>query len=96
MLGTHVDDLLFAAKPGYEHYVRKIQEAFQVEDGKISEGDVRFCGREISQDDKGNIKVTCKATAEKIEPINYRTGIKKTECQRMKQRSHNYDQLLVL
>ena len=79
MLGSHVDDLLFACKPGFEGYVSKIQKAFDVDDSKLTYKDFRFCGREISQDDEGNITVTCKATAEKIEPIQYRTGIKKTE-----------------
>ena len=63
MMGTHVDDILFACKPGYENFVRKLQEAFQVEDSKVSEGNFRFCGREISQEDDGSI--TVKSTAEK-------------------------------
>ena len=79
MMGTHVDDILFACKPGYENFVRKLQEALQVEDSKVSEGNFRFCGREISQEDDGSITVTCKSTAEKIEPISYRTGVRKTE-----------------
>ena len=45
MMGTHVDDILFACKPGYENFVKKLQEAFQVEDSKVSEGNFRFCGR---------------------------------------------------
>ena len=73
------DDILFACKPEYENFVRKLQEAFQVEDSKVSEGNFRFCGREISQDDDGSIIVTCKSTAEKIEPISYRTGVPKTQ-----------------
>ena len=79
MMGTHVDDILFACKPGYENFVKRLQEAFQVEDSKVSEGNFRFCGREISHDDDGSITVTCKSTAEKIEPISYRTGVRKTE-----------------
>ena len=79
MMGTHVDDILFSCKPGYEQFVQKIQEAFQVEDSKVSEGEFRFCGREIAQGEDGSIKVTCKSTAEKIEPISYRTGVRKTE-----------------
>ena len=34
-------------------------------------GKIRFCGREILQDDIG-IRVTCKDTAEKVLPINFR------------------------
>ncbi len=34
MLGSHVDDLLFACKPGHEHFVTKIKKAFDVDDSK--------------------------------------------------------------
>ena len=33
-LGSHVDDLLFACKPGHEHFVTKIKKAFDVDDSK--------------------------------------------------------------
>ena len=79
MIACHVDDLLYATKPGYESYVQKILEAFHVEKEKISEKNFRFCGREVAQDDQMNIKVTCAATAEKIEPVKFRTGLKKTD-----------------
>ena len=79
MIACHVDDLLYATKPGYESYIEKILEAFHVEKEKISEKNFRFCGREIAQDDQKNIKVTCTATAEKIEPVKFRTGLKKTD-----------------
>ena len=43
----------------------------------------RFCGRESSQDEDGSSQVTWHAgrpaTAEKIELISYRTGVRKTE-----------------
>ena len=38
-MGRHVDDILFLCKRGYEQFVQRIQEAFQVEDSKVSEGD---------------------------------------------------------
>ena len=79
MIAYHVDDLLYATKPGYESYVQKILEAFHVEKEKISEKNFRFCGREVAQDDQMNIKVTCAATAENIEPVKFRTGLKKTD-----------------
>ena len=79
MIACHVDDLLYATKPGYEKYILKVLEAFHVEESKISEKKFRFCGRELEQDDDMNIKVTCTATAEKIELIKYRNGLKKTE-----------------
>ena len=79
MIACHVDDLLYAVKPGYEHFTGKILEAFHVEKSKISEQNFRFCGREIKQDEQKNIKVTCAATAEKIELVKYRTGMKRTD-----------------
>ncbi len=33
----------------------------------------------VMKDEEGNITVTCKATAEKIEPIQYRPDVKRTE-----------------
>ena len=58
MIACHVDDLLCALKPGYEHFIEKILEACHVEKSKISEKNFRFCGREIEQDEQKNIKVT--------------------------------------
>ena len=46
MVASHVDDLIYACKPGYESYIKTIQKIFQVEDAKISSGSFRFCGRE--------------------------------------------------
>ena len=50
-----------------------------MEKAKISEKNFRFCGREIEQDEQRNIQVTCTATAEKIEPVKYSTGMKRTD-----------------
>ena len=41
---------------------------------KFEEGTIRFCGREITQDEEGNIKVKCKDTVEKTAPVNFRKG----------------------
>ena len=79
MMACHVDDLLCGVKPGYEHFIEKILEAFHVEKSKISENNLGFCGREIEQDEQKNIKVTCNATAEKIELVKYSTGMKRTD-----------------
>ncbi len=46
MLGSHVDDLLFACKPGYGPFVTKIQKALDVDDSKLTYKDFRFCGHE--------------------------------------------------
>ena len=69
MLATHVDDILYACKPGYEHLVQKIFDKFEVRETQT--GKIRFCGREILQDETG-IRITCKDTAEKVLPINFR------------------------
>ena len=55
ILGTHVDDLLWANKPEAQHIVDKILKEFQC--GKIEERAFRYCGKDILQDDDFNIKV---------------------------------------
>lgn len=77
MLATHVDDLLWSAKPGYEYLMEKVLKEFDVR--KVDESEFRFCGREIAQDDEYNIKVTCKDTAEKILPVNWRLNGRQEE-----------------
>ena len=67
MLGTHVDDVLYACKPGFEYLLDPIFESYDVK--KIEEGEFRFCGREIKQDAEYNITVTCRDTVEKTENI---------------------------
>jgi hypothetical protein len=69
MCVSHVDDLMFAAKPGYEHLMQKVLDRFEVRE--LNEGSFRFCGREIEQNEHGDIHVTCKDTAEKTLPINF-------------------------
>ena len=54
-----------------------MQKIFQVEDSKVSNGNFRFCGREISQEGDFSIKATCKDTTEKLEKVQYRTQVKK-------------------
>ena len=76
-MASHVDDSIYACKPGYEDVMKRIQKIFQVEDKKISTGSFRFCGREISQAEDFTITATCKDTTEKLEKIKYRTQVKK-------------------
>jgi len=75
MLATHVDDICFACKPGYEHRVKEILDFFDIR--KEEDTEFRFCGREIKQDADGNISVTCKDTSEKITPVNFRVNGRK-------------------
>eukprot|EP00973_Karenia_brevis_P081093 11246080-Karenia_brevis.AAC.1 len=80
MLITHVDDLCWAVKPGYEMYMDQILKAFIVNKDKIKIGSFRFCGKEIEQFADFSIKVTCKHSTEIINPIRYtREGRKLTD-----------------
>ena len=75
MLATHVDDLMWTADPGYEHKVRKVLETFDIR--KIEQDEFRFCGREVKQNSKGDISVSCKSTTESILPINFQRNGRK-------------------
>ena len=44
MMASHVDDLIYACKPGFEHITKRVHKIFQVEDSKVSTGSFRFCG----------------------------------------------------
>ena len=46
MVGTHVDDLIWACKPGDENMIQGILEFFDMREGE--ENEFRFCGREYS------------------------------------------------
>jgi hypothetical protein len=69
LLGTHVDDMLWAVKPGYEEHAKKLLEAFDV--GKIEDTSFRFCGLEIEQDADGGITATARDNTSKIKPISF-------------------------
>ena len=76
MCGTHVDDLICAAKPEAEDMVRKVTKAFQC--GEPEEGQFRYCRKEVYQDENFNIYVICKETTLKMEPIRIQPGSKNT------------------
>ena len=88
MLATHVDDLMYACKAGYEHIVQKILDRFEVRETQT--GNIRFCGREIIQDEQGNIRITCRDTTEKILPINSRREIDLQKTKLLRERFLNY------
>ena len=67
MVGTHVDDIIWACKPEAEHMIAEIIEKFQC--GEPEVGNFRYCGKEVVQDDHFNIHITCKDTTLKMEPI---------------------------
>jgi hypothetical protein len=69
MLATHVDDMIWGAKEGFEYLIDELLAKFSLK--KVEQGNFRFCGREVRQDDDFTIHVTCKDNAEKVEVINY-------------------------
>ena len=78
LLGTHVDDMMWAAVKDVEHQVQKILDHFDCR--KIEKGEFRFCGKEVKQFADFSIKVTCKDTSEKVELIMFtKNGRKMTE-----------------
>ena len=69
---TYVDDMLWAAKPEAESAINQILETFAVR--KVEKGKFRFCGKEVTQTDDFAVTVTCKDSAEQIEPIRFDKG----------------------
>ena len=67
IMGTHVDDLLWANEPEIDWVFDAIRK--QVTFGSETEGSCRWCGREITQLEDFTVKVTCKETTKKISPI---------------------------
>ena len=77
IVGTHVDDLLYAMKPEYEYIMTNLLEMFEIKETK--EGKFRFCGREYEQFDDFSIKVTAKDNIETVKPISYTVGNRTAE-----------------
>ena len=69
MVVTHVDDFLLTALPAAEQQMQRVLDDFGI--AKIETRELRFCGKEFSQDEQFNIKITCKDNAEKINPVRY-------------------------
>ncbi len=69
MLATHVDDMLWATKPGYEHMIQQLLDRYTLK--SVETKAFGFCGREVTQHDDYSITVTCKDNIEKIEPIRF-------------------------
>ena len=47
MLATHVDDMLWATKPGYEDRVQQLLDRYTIK--TVESGTFRFNGREVTQ-----------------------------------------------
>ena len=69
MLATHVDDMLWATKPGYEDRVQQLLDRYTIK--TVESGTFRLSGREVIQHSDFSVSVKCKDTTEKIEPVRY-------------------------
>jgi len=77
-IGAHVDDMMWAAKPGFENIIPDMLKNFEVKE--IFKNKFRLCGREYDQDtETKDVKITCKDNIEKIFPINYHRGDRSLE-----------------
>ena len=54
MLGSHVDDLIWACHPKYQYIIDDLKH-FQC--GKVEQKKFRYCGKEVAQDDDFTIHV---------------------------------------
>ena len=77
MMGTHVDDAMWAADPEYEYMVKNFLANFVIKREQV--GDFRFCGREYLQEEDYSIRITCLDNTEKILPINFDRGLRKLD-----------------
>ena len=73
MLATHVDDMLWATKSGYEDRVQQLLDRYTIK--TLESGTFRFCGREVIQHSDFPVSVKCKDTTEKIEPGRKQTDL---------------------
>ena len=74
VLGSHVDDILWANLPEANHVMENIMAQFEV--GTAESMNFRYCGKEVAQDDDYNIVVTCRSTSLKLTPIRLPPGKK--------------------
>ena len=73
LAGAHVDDIMWAADPTYEHIITEhLFKYFQL--NHIHEGEFRFCGRDYKQGDDFSVYITCQNNIEKILPIKFERG----------------------
>ena len=61
MLATHVDDMLWASKSGYEDRVQQLLDRYTIK--TVESGTFRFCGREVIQHSDFSVSVKCKEEA---------------------------------
>ena len=74
IIATHVDDLVWACRPETEERITIIKSMLTL--GAESEYSFRYSGKEIEKDKETfSIKVTCRATTEKLTPIDMPPGV---------------------
>ena len=64
MLGTHVDDILWAADDESQRIIDRILAEFDIRE--IKEGNFRYCGLDIVQDENSTVSVSAKDNIEDI------------------------------
>ena len=79
MLANHVDDMLWATKPGFEDRIQQLIDRYTIK--TVESGTFRFCGREVIQHSDCSVSVRCKDTTEKIEPVRFfKSGLFTCRC----------------
>ena len=76
-MSSNVDDLLYGSHPDAEQEIDDVLKEFSVK--QKLEGEFRFCGKEIKQQDDYSILVTAKDNTEKIRPIDIGVSKKLTQ-----------------
>ena len=79
LIGTHVDDLIWANEPELEPLMQKIMEELIF--GKVEEMNFRFCGMEVNQEVDFTITLTCEQTSKKLFPIRLTQERSRQTCQ---------------
>ena len=77
LLGTHVDDILWANFPEVDHIIAGVLSKFQCGDPEMNK--FRYCGKEVVQYEDFSIVVTCRATTDKLKPIRVESGRKASD-----------------
>ena len=81
MVATHVNDMLWATKPGYEDRIQQLLDHYTLK--TVESSTLRLCGRSVVQHPDFSISVRCKDTTEKIELVrNDPKGRKQTDLAR--------------
>ena len=69
MIGTHVDDILWAADDESQKIIDSVLAEFDIRE--VKSGDFRYCGLEVVQDQDYTVHVTAKDNIENIEAVSY-------------------------